>query len=287
MKYSCRFLCISVLVLLVSTEPMADDATRRNVLYIVVDDLRTELRAYGQRHMHTPHIDRLARSGLTFKRAFAQYPHCVPSRSSFLSGRRPETTGVYSIFPREMSFRDSRGATWVDLPGHFHQQGWRVFGGGKLHHTITTRHTGRPQRHWPFNVSERAYFDTSGPGDGLDRLHRQGRDCGSWCALDGSDMSAFYDYRLATDTIKALQQAESMQLSDRKPFLVMAGFIRPHTPFVVPRSTWLRYQSPDSAIEGPLASPARGYRTRSLVKPPRNLLFNETGAPLVGFAMPK
>ena len=64
---------------------MAQEAASRqppNVLLIIVDDLRPQLGAYGFDIMHTPNIDRLAEEGLLFRRAYAQWPVCGPSRAS-------------------------------------------------------------------------------------------------------------------------------------------------------------------------------------------------------------
>jgi len=69
----------------------------RNVLFIVVDDLRPNIAAHGSKFMVTPHMDALAASGVLFQRAYAQYSLCGPSRTSFLSGRRPDATRAWSF----------------------------------------------------------------------------------------------------------------------------------------------------------------------------------------------
>eukprot|EP00756_Hemistasia_phaeocysticola_P058719 Hpha_TRINITY_DN35372_c0_g1::TRINITY_DN35372_c0_g1_i1::g.85153::m.85153 len=71
---------------------------KKNVLYITVDDLRPELnRAYGQEFAHTPNMDKLAETGVTFDNAYCQISVCSPSRLSFLSGRRPDHAGMYNF----------------------------------------------------------------------------------------------------------------------------------------------------------------------------------------------
>jgi arylsulfatase A-like enzyme len=67
-----------------------------NVLFIVIDDLRPEIGCYGNDEMITPNIDRLASKGVKFNRAYCQYPVCNPSRSSFLTGKRPDELDIVS-----------------------------------------------------------------------------------------------------------------------------------------------------------------------------------------------
>ncbi|MGB1130568.1 MAG: sulfatase-like hydrolase/transferase, partial [Haloferula sp.] len=101
-----------------------------NVLFIVVDDLRPELNCYGVDEVVSPNFDRLARMGMLCERAYVQYPVCNPSRSSFLSGLRPEQTGILS---NETPFREKLGDK-VSLPELFRLNGYRTGGFGKIFH---------------------------------------------------------------------------------------------------------------------------------------------------------
>jgi len=69
----------------------------RNVLYLVFDDLRPDLSFYGAKWMSTPHLQSLADSGTTFDHAYCQETVCSPSRMSFTTGRRPNTTQTWNF----------------------------------------------------------------------------------------------------------------------------------------------------------------------------------------------
>ena len=69
----------------------------KNVLYFLVDDLRPQLSIYGQKQMHTPNFEKLAERGVVFDNAYCQIAVCSPSRMSFMSGRRPATSGTYNF----------------------------------------------------------------------------------------------------------------------------------------------------------------------------------------------
>ena len=123
----------------------------KNFLYMMVDDLRTTL---GYRHNETtaltPNLDALASSGFTFAHAYCQHAVCAPSRSSFMSGLRPETLKIYTF---TSNFRESKaaGKTWVPHPEHYKRNGYLTLGGGKTYvsypeHIRTTRKT-RVVRH--------------------------------------------------------------------------------------------------------------------------------------------
>jgi arylsulfatase A-like enzyme len=74
----------------------AAEAKRPNVLFIAVDDLNHWVGHLGRNpQTRTPNIDRLAKLGVTFTRAYCAAPVCNPSRAALMSGRRPGETGVY------------------------------------------------------------------------------------------------------------------------------------------------------------------------------------------------
>src|SRR5690606_28521988 len=103
---------------------------RPNVLFIAVDDLRPELGCYGAKHILSPHIDALAASGTTFLRAYCQQAVCSPSRTSLMTGLRPDSTKVYDL---NTHFRDKIPDV-VTLGQHFQQHGYYAVSMGKIYH---------------------------------------------------------------------------------------------------------------------------------------------------------
>lgn len=110
-----------LLLLFCLLAPLSQAAPPPNILFIVADDLNCAIGPYGDAAAITPHLDRLAARGLVFERAYCQQAVCNPSRSSFLTGLRPDTVGVDDL---RKSFRETapNGQTLVTLPQHFKNQ---------------------------------------------------------------------------------------------------------------------------------------------------------------------
>ncbi len=102
---------------------LAKAADHPNVLFIVADDLNCAIGPYGDKSAVTPNLDRLAARGLVFDRAYCQQAVCNPSRSSFLTGLRPDTVKVDDL---RKGFRDVAvgGSTLITLPQHFKNHGY-------------------------------------------------------------------------------------------------------------------------------------------------------------------
>jgi iduronate 2-sulfatase len=127
----CRFLCALALA--------ASSAAVPNLLFIAVDDLRPQLGVYGQPTI-SPRIDGLARRGVAFARAYAQVSVCSPSRTSFLTGARPDTTRLYTIGPyfRSTMQPPSAAAALVTLPQALKARGYNTTSTGKIWHPGTS-----------------------------------------------------------------------------------------------------------------------------------------------------
>ena len=105
---------------------------KRNVLFMIADDLRPQLGHLGHRDVDTPQIDRLAKTGVSFRRAYCQAPACNPSRNSFLTGMYPDVSKVFYFEGVTHLTLGKRGE--LDVFSHMRSHGFITMGVGKLWH---------------------------------------------------------------------------------------------------------------------------------------------------------
>lgn len=207
---------------------------RPNVLLIVVDDLRTELGCYGSTRVKSPNIDRLAARGVRFDRAYCQYPVCNPSRVSFLTGLRPDSTKVLG---NDLNFRKVLPDI-VTLPQLFRQNGYFTASLGKIFHRGLTMEDLRPEMDDPKSWDAAKYFQATEKGlKGEGRNLTEGRL--AWCrwlAAEGGDDDQ-PDGQIAAAAIKILEEKRD------KPFFLAVGFHKPHDPFIAPKKYFEMYPS--------------------------------------------
>ena len=93
MRFQVSRLLLALVVATLSLSPpvQGEDSPRPKVLFIAVDDMRPEMGCYGGRAL-TPHMDRLASSGLQFDRAYCNQSVCGARRVSLMTGLYPERT---------------------------------------------------------------------------------------------------------------------------------------------------------------------------------------------------
>ena len=136
-RVSIRLIVCALIALVLGFSTLPTQSNQRlasqrkpNVVFIAVDDLRPLIGTYGALVIQTPNIDRLARRGTTFMRAYCQQAVCSPSRTSLLTGRRPDTTKVYDL---QTHFRRTIPDV-VTLRQHFKQNGYHTQSFGKIYH---------------------------------------------------------------------------------------------------------------------------------------------------------
>ena len=240
-----------------TSEPI--QAPRLNVLFLIADDLNNDLGAYGA-PVRSPNIDKLAARGVKFDRAYTQYPLCSPSRSSLLTGRRPNATGVLTnppaTNPMSPHFREKLSEA-VTLPQLFRTNGWFAARVGKLYHY------GVPLTIGTGGLDDYPSWDLTINPRGRDReVHdrifslRPGQFGAtvSWLADEGPD-AEHTDGLAAAEAVRLLERFKR----NSESFFLAVGFYRPHTPYVAPKRYFDLY--PRDRIELPKLSDADRSRT--------------------------
>jgi iduronate 2-sulfatase len=241
--------------------PQANDkeepatAKKMNVLFIAVDDLRPELGCYGNNIIKTPNIDRIAARGIVFNHAYCQQAVCSPSRSSLLTGRRPDATKVWDL---ETHFRVALPDT-VTLPQYFKNNGYYCFAFNKIYHhgfedglswnephwypsgqtvdTAPTDPTKRIVKNFTGGVSE--YLKAPMPPDN-DKPNASKH--GKGPKGNAFEISLKSDDQLPDGFTAATAITKLHELKAKsQPFFLAVGFIKPHLPFVAPKKYWDLY----------------------------------------------
>lgn len=219
---------LALLLAFGSSAAFAELPSKPNVLFIAIDDLNTRLGCYGFDHISSPHIDKLASEGVRFDRAYCQYPSCGPSRTSVMTGLRPQTTGMIN---NRMAFRELAPDA-VTLPQLFSKNGYYVARVGKIFHQrvpldIGTSGSDDPAS-WDEVVNPRGRDKDE---EHLMTIHTPQlviSNTMGYLKADGSDAEQT-DGKVADETIRLLEKHKD------EPFFIAAGFYRPHIPYIAPK----------------------------------------------------
>ncbi len=235
----------------------APPARRLNVLMIAVDDMRPEAGCYGAPLIQTPSLDALARRGTVFLQAYCQQAVCSPSRTSLLTGRRPDTTKVYDL---ETHFRATIPGA-VTLPQHFKNHGYHTQAFSKIFHGGLDDPPSWSAPHW--TPKQPRYGKPETRAD-IQRRREEARAAGrlslpappvrdprtggvtklplyidnvrgpSWEDPDVAD-NALPDGETADKAIETLRPVKD------KPFFLAVGFLNPHLPYAAPKKYYDLY----------------------------------------------
>ena len=226
------FIPFLVLILGLASPAVSED--KPNILFISVDDLAASLGCYGDLIAKTPHIDRLAATGVRFDRAYNQLPLCNPTRASVMTGMRPDRIKVYDL---DRHFRDEVPDA-VTLSQQFMKSGYFAARVGKIYHYNV-----------PASIGTDGFDD---PPSWLRTVNPKGRDKDeedlifnaephrkisaalSWLAAEGTDEEQT-DGMITTEAIKIMEEKKD------EPFFLGVGFFRPHTPYVAPKKYFNMY----------------------------------------------
>ncbi|NGM66552.1 sulfatase [Sphingobacterium sp. SGR-19] len=213
-----------------------------NILFILVDDLRPAIGAYGDSIAITPNIDKLAAHGFRFEQAYSNQAVCAPSRFNLLLGSRSTSSGIYGF---GQNFRDYYPDA-VTLPQYFKQHGYHTESMGKIFHighgTYADELSWSVPHHKELVIE---YVDPASKALGFTReealfSNQDARGLPRGLAWESPDVAdeAYADGRVAQRAVNRLRELKSR--SDQ-PFFLAVGFARPHLPFSVPKKYWAMY----------------------------------------------
>jgi len=249
------------LFLMVTVGWAVESDKKMNVLFIVSDDMNNDLGVYGHPFVKSPNLDKLASRGVRFDRAYCQFPWCAPSRASFMTGLRPDTTKVMDL---TYHFRQGLPDV-VTMPQAFMKAGYFAARVGKIYHygnpgDIGTSGADDPAS-WNQVVNPAGRDKTALENDIL--IYPPTTGLGSSMSLladrTGKD-EEHTDGKVATEAIKLLEANKD------KPFFLAVGFYKPHCPWVAPQK-WFDLYSLEQEVLPPIATnwkmtvPAAAYDT--------------------------
>lgn len=236
-----------------------------NVLFIAVDDLRPALGCYGDQEVLSPNIDRLASTGVTFTRAYCQYPICRASRPSVLTGLRPDSMGR-NVRPSAIR---RLHPDLITLPQLFKNHGYHTQSFGKIYHgSFETAYAGRSfddPASWSapgWFGSPQYYFTREGMAVARDVYAKKAKEVATpeqWksefvqgLTTEAPDVSDHvpYDGAMTDAAIRTLRSLNG------KPFFLGVGFMKPHLPFVAPKKYWDLYDRSKLSLPSPTTPPS-------------------------------
>ena len=232
---------------------------KMNVLFISVDDMNNDLGCYGHPLVKSPNIDRLASRGIAFANAYCQFPLSSPSRSSVLTGMRPDKTRVFNL---TYHFRQDLPDI-ITLPQMFINNGYYVARVGKMYHYGNPGDIGTngldDRKSWMERFNPAGRDKTSLELDLINYTPKRG--IGSAMAflkdITGID-DEHTDGKVASEVIRLLKKHKD------KPFFIAAGFYKPHCPWITPGKYFDIYNQEDIKLPEITAGTPSEYPEQAL-----------------------
>jgi arylsulfatase A-like enzyme len=242
----------TILTAFLLTLPTLQAATKPNILFISVDDLRPQLGCYGDKLIQSPNIDRIAARGIVFNKAYTQQAVCSPSRTAIMTGLRPDVTKVWDL---DTHFRPAQ-PDCITLPQHFKANGYQCEALSKIYHKGHEDGRSWTAPHWyPFgrsvdtdlvdwtkqivtkhDVNVLEYSSPEANDTSVKKKDKEAK-AGPSFEVSSKDDSELPDGATAAEAVKRLATLKAKG----QPFFLAVGFLKPHLPFVAPKKYWDLY----------------------------------------------
>lgn len=207
---------------------------KKNVLFIIVDDLRPELNCYGAKYMKTPNIDRLASQGVMFENAYCNIPVSGASRASLFSGLRPANNRYWDV----QAEIDREAPGTVTLPQVFKENGYVTISNSKVIHGKNDAKERSWSELWMPRGKSKTWRDYL--GDENLAVEKQKGGPKAYECLDVKD-NEYFDGKTVNKSIRDLKKLKETG----RPFFLAVGILKPHLPFNAPKKYWDMYDFND------------------------------------------
>lgn len=210
-----------------------EEAQRKNVLLIMVDDLRPELGVFG-RDVVSPNIDALAESGVKFNKSYCNIPVSGASRASLLSGTRP-TRNTFLSYKSKLEEEKPEA---VGINNHFQSLDYTTISRGKIFHYAPDKKEG-----WDERTGAGLEHTTSLDKERLAAAQAKDKRCYIYEGVEAQD-NEYPDGRIAEAAVADLERLAK----SGEQFFLGVGFFRPHLPFICPKKYWDLYNFEDISV---------------------------------------
>lgn len=197
-----------------------DKDAKSNVLFIIVDDMNPDIGCFGDNVAITPNMDELGNQCTIFTKAYCQQALSGPTRASLLTGLRPNDTGVTEL----NTWMRAKNPDIMTLPQIFRNSGYLTRSVGKVFHGAKNS---LDSLSWSQKPSLFSYTKND---DYILERNKIGKKAAACEFTEGMD-EQYFDTKIKNEAILELKELASQ----KKPFFLAVGFLKPHLPFCAPK----------------------------------------------------
>ena len=208
---------------------IAQESDQKNVLLIIVDDLRTALPTYGATQVVAPNLTAFSKNAVQFNNAYVNIPTCGASRASILTGMRP----TRKYFKKYYTSIDEDMPQAITISQLMQAKGYTTISNGKVSHNKSDKASTWDELWRPESITPKDYLlEENIKSSKLP--HNNNHMPYEKANVEDQD---YKDGKIAAKTIRDLKKMKAKKES----FFLVAGFLKPHLPFNAPAKYWDMY----------------------------------------------